>query len=96
MSITLYGQPSCGPCKPIRKKLDAEQVPYDYVDISNNPAAVARLRDAKMTGTPIIETETDTFSALDTDKLNAAIEHTRAQSAPRPSVQPATSLETGR
>lgn len=96
MSITLYGQPDCGPCKPIRKKLDNEQVPYDYVDLSKQPAAQARLRAAGMTGTPIIETETDTFSALDTDKLKAAIEHTRAQSVQRPSVQPSPTLETRR
>lgn len=96
MSITLYGQPSCGPCKPIRKKLDNEQVPYDYVDLSTQPAAQSRLRAAGMTGTPIIETETDTFSALDTQKLNAAIEHTRAQSVHTPSVQTSPSVETRR
>lgn len=96
MSITLYGRPECGPCKPVRRKLDNEHVPYDYVDLSTQPAAQARLRAAGMTGTPIIETETDTFSGLHTDKLNAAIEHTRAQSAASPSVQPATSVEAGR
>ncbi|MBB4734733.1 glutaredoxin-like protein NrdH [Micrococcus cohnii] len=79
--ITVYGQPSCQPCRLVQRRLDRDQVPYDYVDLTQHPDKLEQLRDAGMTQTPIIETPTDRWSGLDPDRLNRAIEHAQADMA---------------
>lgn len=79
MSLTIYGQPDCGPCKSVTRKLDKENVSYDYVDITQNAAARARLRTAGMEQTPVAQTPTEIFPATDVARLNTAIEQVRSQ-----------------
>lgn len=96
--ITVYGQPACGPCRGVTRKLDNEHVPFDYIDLSKdeNKHHLARL---KATGvkmqTPIIETPTERFSGFNPAKLDAAITESRALAAQQPTVgmaSPARSL----
>lgn len=77
--ITVYGQPSCQPCRLVQRRLDRDQVPYDYVDLTQHPDKLAQLKAAGMTRTPIIETPTETWSGLDPDRLNRAIEQAQSQ-----------------
>lgn len=55
MPIVLYSQPSCQPCKQVERKLKAENIPYEVVDITKDPAAAEMLRKAGFTGTPVIQ-----------------------------------------
>lgn len=76
--ITLYGQPGCGPCHGVRRKLEKAKVPYEYVDLSENQKQQARLQTAGYQQTPIIETPTERFSGNDPEKIDQAIEEVHA------------------
>ena len=43
-SITLYGTPTCPGLPPVRGLLGWAKVPYDYIDISRDRAAAAKVR----------------------------------------------------
>lgn len=75
------------------KKLDRENVTYDYVDVTQHSAALARLREAGISTTPAAETPTELFPATNIEKLNAAVEQVRSQE-PTP-ASPTVSPETG-
>ena len=38
--ITVYGASWCGPCQAAKKYLNDRDIPYDYVDIDENPEAM--------------------------------------------------------
>jgi len=42
--ITLYGRPICPGLPPVRGLLGMAKVPYEYIDISRDPAGAARVR----------------------------------------------------
>lgn len=42
--ITLYGTPICPGLPPVRGLLGQAKVPYDYIDITRDPAAAAKVR----------------------------------------------------
>lgn len=81
--ITLYGQPGCGPCTSIQKKLDREHVTYEYVDISTeeNRSKLAELQAAGFANTPIIETPSERFAGMQPDRIDAAIAEARQAQA---------------
>lgn len=93
MALTIYGQPDCAPCKAVTRKLDKENVTYDYVDVTKNPTALRRMRESGITATPAAETPTDVFPATDVKRLNAAIDESRT-TEPRPE-SPKVSADIG-
>ena len=54
-SLTVYSAPWCPHCKRVKKFLAAHRVPYDVVDIDENPDSIERLR-ALQDGAQIIPT----------------------------------------
>jgi len=76
--ITVYGQPGCGPCRGVTRQLDKANVPYEYIDLAQHPDQHKRLIEAGCRQTPIIETPARRFTGNDPDKLNDAIEESRA------------------
>lgn len=96
MSITVYGQPNCEPCKTVQSKLDRENVTYDYVDVRENPQALRKLQNRGMTTTPVIETPTEMYSGLDRKKLDASIEQARSAEVPRPAAAPQSDVGISR
>ena len=44
-TITVYGAPWCPHCKRVKKFLAAHRVPYDHVDIDEQPEAIERLKE---------------------------------------------------
>lgn len=91
--MRVYGQPDCGPCRAVTRKLDKEAVSYDYVDVTEDAAARRRLQERGMTRTPVVETDTDMFSGTDVTKLNNAIEAARIESSAQPSPTYTTAPE---
>ena len=51
-AVTVYGADWCGPCKRLQQGLRDQQIPFNYVDIDQNPSAHERARQA--TGTAAI------------------------------------------
>lgn len=42
--ITLYGTPTCPELPPVRGLLGQAKIPYNYIDITRDPTAAARVR----------------------------------------------------
>jgi thioredoxin reductase (NADPH) len=49
-TVTLYGAPWCPHCKRVKKFLSAHRVPYEEVDISENPQGIERLKELQNGG----------------------------------------------
>ncbi|WP_217181622.1 glutaredoxin family protein [Streptomyces sp. AC495_CC817] len=52
--ITIYSVPGCAPCLVAKKRLDAEGIPYEDIDLSENPETLDRLK--RQFGVPKIQT----------------------------------------
>lgn len=60
--VTLFSTPTCYPCKAAERKLQAEGVNYTKVDLTADPAALARLKEIRqsdMVQTPLFELNGD-------------------------------------
>jgi len=53
-TITVYTQPSCGPCAATKRHLDKAEVAYETIDIRESPLAATLLRERGFTGTPVV------------------------------------------
>lgn len=49
-SIAVYGAPWCPHCKRVKKFLAAHRVPYENLDVDDNPDAIARLKELQQGG----------------------------------------------
>ena len=54
--VTVYGADWCGDCRRAKRYLDAEGIPYRYVDLELDPAAQQLVDDAGIRGIPVIVT----------------------------------------
>lgn len=54
--LTVYGQPSCGPCKAVTAALDARGLTYAYIDVQASPEGAAALRALGYLTTPVTVT----------------------------------------
>lgn len=87
--ITVYGQPGCQPCRLATRQLDKEEVPYEYVDLTENPKKLQHFKDAGIQTTPIIETPSERFSGLQPNRIKDAATEARATIAnqtPQPQI----------
>jgi len=53
-TITVYTQPSCGPCMATKRHLDKAGVDYETVDVRQSPLAATLLSERGFTGTPVV------------------------------------------
>ncbi|UBI10014.1 glutaredoxin family protein [Corynebacterium coyleae] len=61
--ITVYTRPNCPHCVHTKKLLDNLSLAYDEVDLIENPAALAKIKDEwGFTQAPVVETEDDVWS----------------------------------
>lgn len=51
--LKMYKTPDCRTCKMIGDRLDAAGLPYTVVDVTEDPAAAQRLKDAGMMQAPV-------------------------------------------
>lgn len=72
--LMLYTRPGCGPCAGLKRRLTTMDLPFTEVDITQDPAAAARLKEAGFTTVPVLE-DTATgqmWPGVDTGQLRAA------------------------
>lgn len=80
--LMLYTRPGCGPCAGLKRRLTTMDLPFTEVDITQDPAAAARLKDAGFTTVPVLEdaTTAQMWPGVDVEKLNEVKQrHDRAQ-----------------
>lgn len=51
--ITVYGKPNCPRCKAATNSLDKAEVPYQYVDLSEDPDALAFVKRLGYKAAPV-------------------------------------------
>ena len=55
--MTLYSTPTCPPCKVVKARLDARDVPYEVADIHSSDDALRRLHEGGYMTVPVMEFE---------------------------------------
>lgn len=82
--LMLYTRPGCGPCAGLKRRLTTMDLPFTEVDITQDPAAAARLKEAGFTTVPVLEDATtgQMWPGVDIEELVAfKRRHDRAQTA---------------
>ncbi|MGO2633378.1 MAG: glutaredoxin-like protein NrdH [Galactobacter sp.] len=69
MSVTVYTKPSCVQCNATYRALDRKGIEYKKVDISQDAAALERIRDLGYMQAPVVITESDSWSGFRPDKI---------------------------
>lgn len=88
-SITVYTTPTCAPCRVLKNRLDREGVAFDYVDLTEDEAALTALREKVQTrngpgGSDIVHTPAVVVDGvlrmvgMDAEALRAIVEEAKA------------------
>jgi glutaredoxin-like protein NrdH len=71
--VTVYTLPSCVQCDSTKRYLDKYAVIYDTVDLSQDPTAMAHVRELGYTQAPVVETETKHWSGFRLSELDTLV-----------------------
>lgn len=74
MTVTVYTKPACVQCNATYRALDKKGITYRSVDISQDPAALERVRSLGYMQAPVVITEQDHWSGFRPDKINELAE----------------------
>lgn len=69
MTVTVYTKPACVQCNATYRALDRKGITYRSVDISQDPAALERVRSLGYMQAPVVVTEQDHWSGFRPDKI---------------------------
>ncbi|MER2473199.1 glutaredoxin-like protein NrdH [Photorhabdus laumondii] len=75
MSITIYSKPDCVQCSATYQALSRRNIPYQIVDLTENPQALATIRAMGYQQIPVVVAGTQHWSGFRPDKINALIEN---------------------
>ncbi len=53
-AVTLFTQPTCHPCKAVKARLEAYGIPFDIVDVTETPDALAEITGQGFQQTPVL------------------------------------------
>ena len=71
MTVTVYTKPACVQCTATYRALDKKGIAYEVVDMSQDPAALERVRALGFMQAPVVVTESDSWSGFRPDKIKA-------------------------
>lgn len=69
MSVTVYTKPACVQCNATYRALDKRGVAYDVVDVTEDAAALERIKELGYLQAPVVITEDDHWSGFRPDKI---------------------------
>ncbi|MFD0707221.1 glutaredoxin-like protein NrdH [Photorhabdus akhurstii] len=75
MSITIYSKPDCVQCNATYQALNRRNIPYQIVDLTENPQDLATIRAMGYQQVPVVVTDTQHWSGFRPDKINALTEN---------------------
>ena len=75
MVVTVYTKPACVQCNATYRALDKRGISYDVVDVTEDAAALERIKELGYLQAPVVITEDDHWSGFRPDKI-AALEAT--------------------
>lgn len=70
MSITVYTKPGCVQCNATFRALDKTNTEYHSIDVSQDSAALERIKQLGYMQAPVVETSTDHWSGFRPDKIS--------------------------
>ncbi|WP_285724429.1 glutaredoxin-like protein NrdH [Psychromicrobium xiongbiense] len=81
MTVTVYTKPACVQCNATYRALDRKGITYHSVDVSQDPAALERVRALGYLQAPVVVTDEDHWSGFRPDKIAALTEVSASASA---------------
>lgn len=70
MSITVYTKPSCVQCNATYRALESKGLEYEVLDLSEDPAALERVKEMGYLQAPVVVTEDEHWSGFRPDKID--------------------------
>jgi glutaredoxin-like protein NrdH len=68
--VTVYSLPACVQCDSTKRLLTKNKIPYNEVDLSQDPAALAMVREMGYTAAPVVVAGEEHWSGFRPDKLS--------------------------
>ena len=57
MKITVYSKDNCQQCRATERKLDSKGLSYEYIDMTDNPEAIAAAKELGHLAAPVVLVE---------------------------------------
>ncbi|MDI3253768.1 glutaredoxin family protein [Pseudacidobacterium ailaaui] len=67
--VILYSQPGCPPCFAAKHFLSSRKVPFEYKDVTADPAALRELMELNSRSTPTIVVGEEVMIGFDAERL---------------------------
>lgn len=67
--VTLYGSPTCMPCRSTKKKLADLGVDFTYVDVTADPTGLDTIKSLGYNGVPVIVADGEHWQGYQPDRL---------------------------
>ncbi len=71
MNVTVYTKPQCVQCDATKRALTSNRIEYETVDLTEDAAALARVKDLGYARAPVVVTSQDHWSGFRPDKIKA-------------------------
>lgn len=71
MTVTVYTKPSCVQCNMTYRALDKNGIEYNTVDVTEDAAALALIKNMGYMQAPVVVAGDDHWSGFQPDKINA-------------------------
>ena len=75
MTVTVYTKPACVQCNATYRALDKKGIAYEVVDMSQDPAALERVRALGFMQAPVVVTDTDHWAGFRPDRIKNLAAH---------------------
>lgn len=69
--VTVYTQPRCPACRTTKSALDAREIEYNEVDITEDSDALELVLSKGFKQAPVVITDEDSWSGHQPDKINS-------------------------
>lgn len=69
--VTVYTLPACVQCDSTKRLLTKNEIPFEEVDLSKDPEALAMVRGLGYSAAPVVMVGEDHWSGFRPDKLSA-------------------------
>lgn len=68
--VKIYTLPACVQCDSTKRLLTKNEIPYEEVDLSKDPEALAKVREMGYTAAPVVVAGAEHWSGFRPDKLS--------------------------
>lgn len=72
--ITVYGQPGCAQCGTMKLHLKTKNIPFEYVDVTEDEKGLKWIQDMGYQGVPVTRIGFRHFQGFDPDQVKEALD----------------------